>query len=274
MKRGLAVLMIVMLMLPLAVMAQDDPPPEPPPEEDPIDEPVEPMPMDEPVEPEPFPEDVGITISDITGDSEAYYGQTVTVEGNIDEFINIRSFVIGETGFLTRNQLLVVNASGEELPLDVVKDIRVSVTGVVYPHFDDGGWNMFFNELAQRQPAETTVEEDVAEPEEPAEEAPDADAEEDVTEPEEPAEETPDADAEEDVTEPEEPAKEGPGDEGATEPGNPSVQEPGAVTGVEREPVEILNQYPVIVIQERFPRHTLLVVYSIDEVFRTESLEP
>jgi hypothetical protein len=255
MKRGLAVLMIVVLMLPLVVMAQEDPPPEPPPEEDPFEEPLDPEPMDEPVEPEPFPEEVGITISDITGDSEAYYGQTVTVEGNVDEFINIRSFVIGETGFLTRNQLLVINATGEELPLDVLKDIRVSITGVVYPHFDDDGWNMFINDLFQRLPAEPPVEEDVAEPEEPAEEAPGDEVEEDVAEPEEPAEETP-------------------GDEGATEPGNPSVEEPGAITGVERDPFEILNKYPVIVIQERFPGHTLLIVYSIDDIFATESLEP
>jgi hypothetical protein len=192
MKRIMAVLLVIVLMLPLAVMAQEDPP-TPLPEEDPFAEPVD----SDPVVPEPV--EAGITIGDITGDSEAYYGQTVTVEGNVDEFVNIRSFLLGESGLLTRAQLLVVNASGEELPLDVVKDSQVLITGVVYPHFGDGGWDMFIGDLPQRS----------------------------------------------DMTTP-------------------------ADSASQSNPQDVFNQFPVFVIQDHFPDHTLLVVYSIEDVFVTE----
>ena len=80
-----------------------------------------------------------LTIGDITADSPAYYGQTATVQGNVDELVNIRSFVIGGGG-LGNPQLLVLNNSGEEFNIGLTQGAEVQVTGVVYPHADERGW--------------------------------------------------------------------------------------------------------------------------------------
>lgn len=81
-----------------------------------------------------------IGIGDITADSAAYYGQTVTVQGNVDELVNVRSFVIGGGG-LGNPQLLVLNNSGEEFNIGLTSDAQVIVTGTIYPSYNGGGWD-------------------------------------------------------------------------------------------------------------------------------------
>jgi hypothetical protein len=81
-----------------------------------------------------------IGIDAITADSAAYYGQTVTVTGNVDSLVNIRSFVIGGGG-LGNPQLLVLNNSGEEFNIGLTNDADVRVTGVIYPSYNGGGWD-------------------------------------------------------------------------------------------------------------------------------------
>lgn len=87
-----------------------------------------------------------VTISDITGDSAAYYGQTVTVDGVITELLNVRAFVISDQNIID-NQLLVVNNTGREFDLRVTAGQRVIVTGIVHPHAAEGGLSQIVSAL-------------------------------------------------------------------------------------------------------------------------------
>ena len=87
-----------------------------------------------------------VTISDVTGDSAAYYGQTVTVEGVITELLNVRAFVISDQNIID-NQLLVVNNTGREFDLRVTAGQRVIVTGIVHPHAAEGGLSQIVTTL-------------------------------------------------------------------------------------------------------------------------------
>lgn len=88
------------------------------------------------------------TIGDITGNHETYYGQQVTVQGVVEEFLNARVFVIGEGSTLLDNKLLVIDASGQEIPLTVARDQQVQLTGMVYPSIQEGGMDLFKSDLA------------------------------------------------------------------------------------------------------------------------------
>jgi len=87
-----------------------------------------------------------VTISDITGDSAAYYGQTVTVDGVITELLNVRAFVISDQNLID-NQLLVINNTGREFDLRVTAGQRVIVTGIVHPHAAEGGLSQIVTSL-------------------------------------------------------------------------------------------------------------------------------
>lgn len=131
MKRSLAVIIIILLTLPLAVLAQDATPTLPP-----EGQPVEGLPTEElpPAEGEP-------NLESVTSDPASYYGQEVTFEGVVTELVNVRSFVLGEGAALDDDQVLVLNNSGHEFSLELTRDARVRVTGTIYPAWDQGGWD-------------------------------------------------------------------------------------------------------------------------------------
>lgn len=79
------------------------------------------------------------TLEDITADSASYYGQQVTVEGVVEEFLNTRVFVLGEGATLDDDKVLVINTSNNELPLNISRDQHVRLTGTIYPAIQDGG---------------------------------------------------------------------------------------------------------------------------------------
>ncbi len=82
-----------------------------------------------------------LTLGDVTGGNAAnYYGQTVTVDGNVDELVNIRSFLLGGGG-LNNPQVLVLNNSGHEFDIGLSTDANVRVTGTIYPSYNQGGWD-------------------------------------------------------------------------------------------------------------------------------------
>ncbi len=87
-------------------------------------------------------------IGDITGNHETYYGQQVTIQGVVEEFLNARTFVVGEGSALLDNQLLVIDASGQEIPLTVARDQQVQLTGMVYPSIQEGGMDLVKSDLA------------------------------------------------------------------------------------------------------------------------------
>ncbi len=88
-----------------------------------------------------------VTISDVTGNSPEYYGQTVTLEGVITELVNVRTFVISDQNLID-NQLLVINNTGREFDLRVTGDQRVVVTGIVRPHYAEGGLSQINTAMA------------------------------------------------------------------------------------------------------------------------------
>lgn len=137
MKRSLGVILIVLLMLPLAVIAQDATPTLPPEEQ-----PVEELPPVEGIPEEVVPlEEVEPNLEIVTADPASFYGQEVTFEGVVTEMVNIRAFVLGEGAALDDDQVLVLNNSGQEFSIELTRDARVQVTGTIYPAWDQGGWD-------------------------------------------------------------------------------------------------------------------------------------
>lgn len=72
------------------------------------------------------------TLEEITADSPAFYGETVTLEGIILDFVNSSSFVLGEDAVIDNDQVLVLNNSGEVLPVQLFTDEFIVITGVVH----------------------------------------------------------------------------------------------------------------------------------------------
>ena len=214
MKRSIVIVLLIILALPLTVSAQ---------EATPIPE---------------APVDPGLpTLESVTADPATYYGQTVMFEGVVAELVNVRSFVLGEGAALDDDQVLVLNNSGQEFNIGLTRDARVSVTGVIYPAFDQGGWDQMLPDINMGA-------------------MPMGDAEDDTSE-EMMGEATEEAGPEDD-------------DMMATEEaemtGN-DLEEMPAIQGV------TLSEYPVILLQERFPSHTLLVVNSVDDIVFVETEE-
>ncbi|QPC81793.1 hypothetical protein G4Y79_19180 [Phototrophicus methaneseepsis] len=74
----------------------------------------------------------GPTLESVTG-TEDYYGQNVTLEGQVREFLGSRIFVLSEGAALDDDAVLVINMGSEEIDLSVVKGTRVSLSGTVQP---------------------------------------------------------------------------------------------------------------------------------------------
>lgn len=95
----------------------------------------------------PVPEGANVeilnTLEDVTANATSYYGQQVTVEGFIQELVNVRIFVLGENAALDDDKVLVINNTGQEFDLRVTRDQQVRVTGTIYPSYDEGGFDQF-----------------------------------------------------------------------------------------------------------------------------------
>jgi hypothetical protein len=73
----------------------------------------------------------GPTLESVTG-TEDYYGQTVTLEGVVREFVGSRIFVLHEDVTVDDDAVLVINM-GPEIDMSVVTDTRLQVTGTIQP---------------------------------------------------------------------------------------------------------------------------------------------
>lgn len=76
---------------------------------------------------------VPVTLEDLTAKAELYVGQTVILEGVAEEFVSVKSFLLGEAAALDNDQVLVINTSGDPLPVNIFKGDTLIVTGVVHP---------------------------------------------------------------------------------------------------------------------------------------------
>jgi hypothetical protein len=183
------------------------------------------------------------TLESVTADPASYYGQEVTFEGVVAELVNIRSFLLGEGAAIDDDQVLVLNNTGQEFNIGLTKDARVRVTGTIYPAFDQGGWDQILTlptggAAGGQTGGMTGTTGDQAGGEMATEEAAmDGAASEEMA-------------TEEPMAEPTAAPMEGEG--GSAGAGMP--------TGVG------LSEYPAILLQERFPSHTLMVVDSLDNI--------
>lgn len=91
----------------------------------------------------------GVDLEGLTGDPSLYIGQTVSLEGVVEDLVNVRAFVFGEGVAIDNDQVLVVNTSGEEFDIRVTDGSRFIVTGTVYPSFADGGLTQIIARLAE-----------------------------------------------------------------------------------------------------------------------------
>jgi hypothetical protein len=101
----------------------------------------------------------GLTLESITADPGAVYGQEVTLEGVLTEFINVRTFVLSEGAALDDDKVLVINSTPIEFDPTLVTGERVRITGVVMPSYNEGGFEQVianFRDLIMPAPADTT----------------------------------------------------------------------------------------------------------------------
>jgi hypothetical protein len=89
-----------------------------------------------------------IDLETLTADPSLFVGQVVTLEGVVENLVNMRAFVLGEGVVLDNDQILVVNASGQELDIRVTDGARFRITGRVYNSFADGGLTQLVANIA------------------------------------------------------------------------------------------------------------------------------
>jgi hypothetical protein len=154
-KRTVFVLLLAIAMvLAIPAFAQDvQPTPDPDVEQPPVEEPADPA-VEQPVDPaleqptDPAMQQTGemgvvIEMGELTANTEAYYGQVVTVEGNMTEFLNVRAFILDDEALLAENRVLVINNSPASFDITLRPDLWLRVTGVVHPAYNEGGWDQF-----------------------------------------------------------------------------------------------------------------------------------
>jgi hypothetical protein len=73
------------------------------------------------------------TIQEVTDNSNEFYGEFVTMDGEIGEFVNSYAFALGQSAAIDNDLVLVVNQSGEPFPPEIMTEARVTVTGRVHP---------------------------------------------------------------------------------------------------------------------------------------------
>ena len=139
-----------MLILGGAALAQDAPTPTAPVEGE---VPVEPV---VPAEGEVIE---GPTLETVTADPGAVYGQEVTLEGVLTEFVNVRTFVLSEGAALDDDKVLVINNTPIEFDPTLVTGERVRITGIVMPSYNEGGFDQVIsNFMSLIVPAQNPVE--------------------------------------------------------------------------------------------------------------------
>jgi uncharacterized cupredoxin-like copper-binding protein len=82
----------------------------------------------------------GATLNSVTADSASFFGQEVTLEGEVVEFLNARTFVLGEGAPLFDAKVLVINNTNRELDPSIISGERARLTGIVMPSFEEGGF--------------------------------------------------------------------------------------------------------------------------------------
>ncbi len=101
-----------------------------------------------------------VDIGEIVGNADSYYGSSVSLEGNIIELVNVKTFILDDGAALATNQVIVINNTGYEYPLWVTADNRIRVTGIVHPRTSDGGLDLLMSGgmMATTPDSETTPE--------------------------------------------------------------------------------------------------------------------
>ncbi|MBZ0296040.1 MAG: DUF4131 domain-containing protein [Anaerolineae bacterium] len=120
--------------------------------------------------------DDGATLESVTADTASYIGQEVTLEGVIEELVNVRAFTLGEGAALDDDKVLVVNNSGHEFDLRITAGQRIRITGIVHPNYLDNGLSEITTNLpmvTDEAPMEMTEEPMAEMTEEPMMEATD-----------------------------------------------------------------------------------------------------
>ena len=72
-------------------------------------------------------------IQAVTDASDEYYGQVVSLEGVVGDFVSSRIFALGQGAAIDNRLVLVVNNSAEAFPPEIMQEARVRVTGRVHP---------------------------------------------------------------------------------------------------------------------------------------------
>jgi hypothetical protein len=88
--------------------------------------------------PDPAAEDVmsmatESSIQEVTDVSDEFYGELVTLEGEIGEFVNSYSFALGEGAEIDNDLVLVINNATKPYAPEIITEARVQVTGRVHP---------------------------------------------------------------------------------------------------------------------------------------------
>lgn len=81
-------------------------------------------------------EDTEPTLESVAADSASYYGQEITLEGIIQDYLSPHVFVLGEDALIDNDQVLVINRSGQVFSPQLMQNSRVLVTGTIQPSRD------------------------------------------------------------------------------------------------------------------------------------------
>jgi len=85
------------------------------------------------------------TLGDITDDPAIYLGQTVTIEGEVDDLVNVRAFELNGEGILSGGRAIIVMDSEENFDLGLTDDRQVLVEGTVMGVLQDENGNGMFD---------------------------------------------------------------------------------------------------------------------------------
>jgi uncharacterized protein YdeI (BOF family) len=77
------------------------------------------------------------TLEEVTANRTAFDSQTVILEGFIDRFLSVDTFVLGENVGIDNDQVLVINNTGRAFPRDLFAGANVVITGLVRPPYND-----------------------------------------------------------------------------------------------------------------------------------------
>jgi hypothetical protein len=76
------------------------------------------------------------TLEQIASAPEEFYGQTVTFDAYVSEFLNSQIFVASENALFDNDMVLIMDDNGEPFHMAVTKGAQVRITGTVYESLD------------------------------------------------------------------------------------------------------------------------------------------